>query len=559
MSGIFSTVHLYYRKMLIPSLKTFQNRYFDLLLLIVTIVITCLCYQKGMTISFSSDDYPHLMKNIHFDDIFDALSVFTQLDGREYRPIVRFSLWVNYQMTHNATAFHWTNLILHLTGVICLYFLFVLLIKCRIQAFFASLLFALHPIHSINVFFILGRTDLFYSLFYLLSLLFFLYWKHGQIRMCYILSLVFFVLGLLSKEMSISLPILLFSILMITDTNIFRKRILISLKQTLIYFIIACVYVAIRFYYWSDNPDSISVYTNYDPFAMMKNLAMWLFALFYPFNLYTMRSLFESHTLNFLFIVFPVSMALLAIVHFSIRKQWLRFLSNKMLHLSIIWFLVTLLPIIGGNAHRWYLYLPSVSISFLLVAIWQSTQRKKIFYILLLIFLIFYPIELLKQSGIWKRQSEISLKFFDQIRTLNLNESETYYFANMPFGYKSSFLFTFHSIVDATSFYFGFRPDIRVLSYVNLSDELIIGKQLEKNRLKFQVESDTYISFLFPPARRRFNSEGTVINIQGIHLKINTLSPARMVNQYEIYWPEQSPHPLYYFDGDRIRLFNKIK
>jgi len=368
---------------------------------------------------------------------------------------------------------------------------------------------------------------------------------------------MFFVLGLLSKEMSISLPILLFSMLMVTDPSVFKKRIFISLKQTSIYFMIACMYVAIRFPYWSDNPDSISVYTNYDFFGMIKNLAMWFFALFYPFDLYYMRGLFESHTLNFLFVTFLISLILLTVIHFSIRKQWLSFFKKRMLHLSIIWFLITLLPIIGGNAHRWYLYIPSVSVSFLLVALWQSIQRKSFFYVFLLIFLVFYPVELLRQSEIWKRQSEISSKFLDQIRDLNLNESEIYYFANMPFGYKSSFLFTFHSIVDATSFYFGFKPDIRVLSYVNLSDKLTIEKQIERTRLRFRIQSDAYGHFSFPPAQRRFKSKDEVMNVQGVRLVINTLSLARTVGQYEIHWPEENFHPLYYFDGDRIQLFHK--
>ena len=544
---------------MVESMNGFRkNLCLDLSLLTVIIVVTCLCYQKGMTISFSADDYPHLMKNIHFTDVSDALSVFTQLDGREYRPIVRFSLWANYQMTHNATAFHWTNLTLHLLSVFCLYFLFILLIKCRLQAFFASLLFALHPIHSTNVFFVLGRTDLFYSLFYLLSLLFFfLYWEHGQKRMCYISSLIFFVLSLLSKEMSVSLPVLLFSMLMITNPGIFKQRIFISLKQTFIYFTIAFIYIAIRFYHWSDNFDSISVYTNYNFFGMIKNLAMWFFALFYPFDLYYMRSLFESHTLNFLFVASLIFLTLLILIHFSIKKQWLCLLTNRMLHLSIIWFLVTLLPIIGGNAHRWYLYIPSVSVSFLLVALWQSIRRKKIFYIFFSIFLVFYSVELLKQSGIWKRQSEISREILNQIHELNLNESETYYFANMPFGYKSSFLFTFHSIIDATSFHFGFKPEIRVLSYVNLSDKLIIEKQIERTRLKFRIQPDAYGHFSFPPAQRRFKSEEKVVNIQGIRLVINTLFPGGTVSQYEIHWPEQSLHSLYYFDGDRIQLFHR--
>ena len=165
-----------------------------------------------MTTSFSSDDYPHLLKNVVFDDLIGALTVFSEFDGREYRPMVRLSVWLNYQITQDATAFHYTNLFLHLGSVISLYFLLALLLENRRYAFFSSLLFALHPIHTTNVFFIHGRTDLVFGFFYLISLLlFFVYRKHGKDRKYYILSLLFFILGLLSKEMTISLPFFCFS------------------------------------------------------------------------------------------------------------------------------------------------------------------------------------------------------------------------------------------------------------------------------------------------------------------------------------------------------------
>ena len=445
-------------------------------LLAVTLAVTFVCYQKGMTVSFSSDDYPHLLKNAHFEDIFDALTVFSELDGREYRPMVRFSVWLNYQITKDATAFHYTNLVLHLTIVVCLYFFLNLLLEKEHYAFLASLLFALHPIHTTNVFFIYGRTDLVFGFFYLNSLLlFFINRKRNRDRRYHILPLVFFVLSLLSKEMAVSLPILLFSILMIVETDNLSRRMLIALKQTSIYFLIACIYVAIRFFYWADDPGSVSGYLNYDPFSMLKNLAMWLFGLFYPFDLYHMRNWYESNTLHFLFVVFMIFIALVAIIHVAIGSEWHGFLNDKILHLSGVWFLVTLLPIIGGNAHRWYLYIPSIAFSLFLVAVWRWAQRKAVFLVILPACLISYPIEILNKATIWKKQDEIARDFLDQLQNIWPDESETIYFANMPFGYKSSFLFTFNSAIDAVSFYSEFRPDIRILSYVNLSDDLDIA------------------------------------------------------------------------------------
>ena len=525
-------------------------------LLAITLAITFLCYHNGMTGSFSSDDYPHLLKNVVFDDLIDALTVFSEFDGREYRPMVRLSVYLNYQITQDATAFHYTNMLLHLGSVICLYFLICLLLESRKYAFFSSLLFALHPIHTTNVFFIHGRTDLVFGFFYLTSLLlFFMYRKREKDRKYYILSLSFFILGLLSKEMSISLPILLFFMLLIMDKGDWRQRMLTALGQTSIYFLIACVYVAIRLWHWAKNPDAVAGYINYDPFSILTKLGMWSFGLFYPFDLYRMRNWFESDALAFLLILFLIAAAFLALTSVAIKSNWLGLLSDKILHLSAIWFLVTLLPIIGGNAHRWYLYIPSISLSLFAIAIWRSVRRKAIFIIVFMACLISYPIELLNQGEIWRKQEKILWNFLDQLRDIG---PKTYYFANMPFGYKSSFLFTYNSAIDAIHLHFGFRPDIRVLSYVNLSDEMDMELKSEGRNPGFRIKSDAYGSFLFPPSRRRFESENTVMKIHGLNIEIDALSPARTASEYQIHWLEPGlRHPLYYFDGERIRLLQR--
>ena len=526
-------------------------------LLAATLIVTFVCYHKGMTASFSSDDYRYLLKNMHFQNAFDALTVFFELDGWEYRPMVRFSVWLNYQITQDATAFHHTNLALHLAIVVCLYFFLILLLENRMHAFLASLLFALHPIHTTNIFFVYGRTDLIFGFFYLNALLmFFIYWKRGRDRGFHVLSLIFFVLALSSKEMAVSFPILLFSILAIMETGDFRRRALTALRQTSIYLMTTCVYVAIRAYYWADGSVSVKGYLDYEPFSMLTNLAMWLFGLFYPFDLYYMRDWYERDTLHFLSVVLLICIVLLAIVHVAMRNEWRGFLNDKILHLSGVWFLVTLLPIIGGNAHRWYLYIPSVAFSLFLVAVWRSVRRKAVFHVILSACLISYPIELLHQSVIWKRQDEIARELLDQLQDIS-NESATYYFANMPFGYKSSFLFTFDSAIHAVSFHSGFRPDMRILSYVNLGDEPDIERLSEGGGLRFRIEPDTYGYFLFPPVRRRFESKGAILKIHETEVEIEALSPAGTASRYEIRWPGRRLHPLYYFDGERIRRFEQ--
>lgn len=85
----------------------FEHRYVVLLLLLTNAVFT-----KGVTPSFSSDDFVHLENNIHYQNFTEAFEVFRQPFGREYRPLVRLSLWLNHQMGDTALAYKLSNLVM---------------------------------------------------------------------------------------------------------------------------------------------------------------------------------------------------------------------------------------------------------------------------------------------------------------------------------------------------------------------------------------------------------------------------------------------------------------
>src|SRR6188508_1147538 len=82
----------------------------------------------GITPSFSSDDYVHLLHSTNFKNTLDSLSVFAEPYGREYRPLVRISLWFNHLMGDTALPYKVTNLILHLLTTLLIY---VILNRCN--------------------------------------------------------------------------------------------------------------------------------------------------------------------------------------------------------------------------------------------------------------------------------------------------------------------------------------------------------------------------------------------------------------------------------------------
>jgi hypothetical protein len=533
-----------------PSPESSTNHKHILWLFLALLGVTLL-FVPGMTPSFSADDYPHLVKNIYYQEYLQALSVFMEFDGREYRPIVRFSLWLNYQMGQTAVPFHYTNLLLHIMCTLCLYGILKTLAHASLPAAAASLVFALHPIHTTNIFFIMGRTDLLCALFYLLAVLFFLNYLFHSKRSFLALAFVSFLFSLLSKEMAASLPFMLFAISTLNSEKPWQIRLITASRQTAIFFILLAIYMSIRIYFWSTTLESISGYVSYSVSGIIRNLALSAAGLSYPFDLYQLRNLLETSPGLLVASAVLYGGIALAILAFIVGKNLGKLIGNKLLILGIAWFILTLTPIIGGLAHRWYLYLPSASISLYLLAFWQTAEKRYLLILCLCVVGIISSMEILRQSSTWHRQSMISEAFFLELEEKGLHKQQSFYFANVPFGYESTYLFTFHSLEDAMLLRWGTRPDIIILSYLNLTDGTSTKSNFESDTLLVEMQPDRFSFFLFPVAQRRFSRAGETIRVGNASVTINKLAPSGTVSHYSIDLPSNEK-PFFYFDGTAV-------
>ena len=280
---------------------------------------------------------------------------------------------------------------------------------------------------------------------------------------------------------------------------------------------------------------------------------MWFFGLIYPFNLYQARNFYETQLIMFLVICSAVSLFVMTVLSFLVWKNKASFLKDKIFFLGIIWFIVTLAPIMGGQPHRWYLYLSGISLSFIIIAVWRSLckEKKYVFYAFLSIYLVFCSIELNKQTLIWSVQSDITQNFLAQVEKSGLHKLDAFHFSNMPFGYKSAFLFTFSALEKAIFLNFGTTPEIKILSYLNIGDDNKLTLIKKPGKLLFRLNQDIYAFFLFPPSKRTFSSPVT-FGINNYEIKINQLTPSHTVGEYEISIPPQLLAPFYYFDGKKI-------
>ena len=181
------------------------------------ICISGIIYFNSLSNGFVYDDLGTIVENVHikrFDNFLSAFynqSYFTISGGEaSYRPVATLSYYLLYAIFNlNPFGYHLTSFVLHILNVILVYLLAHVILDSRRSSFVAALLFACHPVQTEAVNAVSYNEDLFAAFFFFLALL--MYAKldaasQKQNFMYFCLSLLFFLLGLLSKEMAVTLP-----------------------------------------------------------------------------------------------------------------------------------------------------------------------------------------------------------------------------------------------------------------------------------------------------------------------------------------------------------------
>ncbi len=122
-----------------------------------------------------------------------------------YWPVLYTTFWLEHKLWGFAPAgYHIVNLLLHSAVTLLLW---RLLRRLAIPgAWVAAALFAVHPLHVESVAWVIGRKDLLAALFFLSAVLGYLRFVEDGHWGRYILALPLFVLSLLSKSVTVTLP-----------------------------------------------------------------------------------------------------------------------------------------------------------------------------------------------------------------------------------------------------------------------------------------------------------------------------------------------------------------
>jgi len=190
---------------------------FLFLSLALIIFVGVLAYTNSLQGQFLWDDESLVQYNPYIKDWSHLPKIFTSRlgsaakeSGAFYRPVQTFTYLIDYSFWRlNVFGYHLVNMVWHILVAMSIFGLIQILFQNRKLSLLTALLFVVHPIHTEAVSYISGRADSLVAFFMILSYIFYLKHdqKHGAILL--VLMVMSYVLALLSKEISLVLPLLI--------------------------------------------------------------------------------------------------------------------------------------------------------------------------------------------------------------------------------------------------------------------------------------------------------------------------------------------------------------
>ena len=358
-----------------------MNKNIRLILFSLITVLPVLIYLNSLGNTFVYDDYltitnNHFIRERRYLSAFFSQKYFAISNELTYRPVVTLSYFVDYAIWQlQPWGYHMTNLIIHTLNVYLVYFTAYLLFKNRITAFISCLLFSIHPIFSEAINAVSYREDLLSASFLLVAFILFIKYNESTNRRYFItwyaLSLLTYLLAMLSKETAFVLPFLILSYDLIFQKNHilnFHNRIRRLAANYAGYIAIGGFYLFLRFYLFHNPGESVrypgnSVFVNF--IMMTKVLGYYVKLLFIPAPLnadYIVPLTFSPADAAFIIsIILLIITAILLVKKCRLSSIWT---------FSTIWFFVTLLPVlniipINNIMAERYLYIPGIGFTML--------------------------------------------------------------------------------------------------------------------------------------------------------------------------------------------------
>ncbi len=387
-------------------LKTFISSHFSpSTLLILILGLTFLAYSNTLFHQFVWDDHSFILnwpQIRSFDLNFLLSGNQPEFHLGVYRPIRNLFYTLAYFFWHTQPFFyHFQAIIIHLLLTTLTFFILQKITHHHLPSLLATLIFALHPIHTEAVTWVTASFDLISFIFFLASFFYYL----STTKSSQTISYLFAFLAIFSNEISLTLPLII-----TTHFFLFRPQTSSPFKKLSPYYFIAAVFFLIRFSYIPHFSRQLFPWPPGHTFFLIPQLlSTYFLQLIFPFSLNTnhqfapnlpslfhldynphlptsIPSLTQPQTLIGMFLII-----LFILLFFYFRR------SHPQISFSLAWFIITLTPILQFfpqpiiYAER-YLYLASMSLSLLLAHLLSTCSSPLRHHATIFIILLITPI-----------------------------------------------------------------------------------------------------------------------------------------------------------------------
>jgi len=501
------------------SLAWAKNLLYPFLIFLISLAI----YSPSINSPLISDESYFIQRN-QVSSLAETPSLFNKkdYDGYYYRPLPNFISGVSALIFHyNVRDYRILNIILHAIASILIYYFFYLLLveypNKNLIALFAAAFFAAFPIHDYAVIWITDLFERVMIIFYMAGLIAFVRnrYKPG------LLSILFFILSLFSKEMAFSFPLTIGLIYFYFGEKRFSFK--KSITAILPYLAIMAAFILIRIIIFNNDvftaKDAHSTATLID---VIKNYFIFSGLLIFPFFLRDAQSFLLMHKLlaSSIGILFLIAILLL---FFKTRKK----------DYTVIFFVLFIILTIAPASRlmmRWYLYLPSVGftglLSYLIFTANYKSLKTPLF--IAISFLFIYSFALIHAENDWIKNSNesiMALKDFIRINKNDIDKSKRVEFLTIPAKIDDTPVFQL-AFDKLFNFYYNSSSTIKVevdsKSYLsNFYDSIYLNK--EGNGLELEQINNNYFILY---------NNGKNINFAGVKYRNNQIR-SLLINKME--------------------------
>lgn len=186
----------------------------EIVVCLLIVLITFFVYSQLITYDFINFDDPlYVSSNTNVSSGISIKNILWAFDFNEvtyWHPLTLISHMVDCQIFGlNAGMHHLVNLLIHIANSLLLFFVLKQATGELWRSAFVALIFAIHPVNVESVAWIAERKNVLSTFFWMLTMYAYIFYTKRPGMFKYLLVVLFFILGLLSKPMIVTLPFVL--------------------------------------------------------------------------------------------------------------------------------------------------------------------------------------------------------------------------------------------------------------------------------------------------------------------------------------------------------------